>query len=77
MRIKNSSVHPYIISKNGKTYVNVLISVLTDSGKLREIDLDIPTPVEEWEKADYHRDVVGKYRADKLHTNVPPDGCKK
>lgn len=81
MKIKDSSVYATFDKKEGKTYANVLVTVSTDSGNTMEIEVDIPTAVEDWDKTNFKGDVANKLKVCKPLTNTitdppPPDISK-
>jgi len=73
MKIKSSAVHVALDQKDGKTFANALITLVTDTGSMREIEIEIPSPVEDWEKVDVYKGVVEKFKGEKHLVNTPVD----
>lgn len=67
MEVTHSSAEASIEEKNGKHYVSITVSVLTDTGHNREESYEILAPIEEWDKTNLRETVVNR-----LKTNEPP-----
>jgi hypothetical protein len=72
MRVHNSTAHTTLEQKDGKTYAVVIVSVLTECGHTREVELTIPTAVEDWDKANIDKEIIDKFKVD---TTYWPQGA--